>query len=66
MNRVKGEGVPDFVLLETISEDAMMENISTRYKADQIYVYYFLLLILQDLYRTCSCIDKSLQKTEHL
>jgi hypothetical protein len=35
---VKGEGVPDFVLLDQITEDAMMENIKTRFKADRIYV----------------------------
>lgn len=38
MNREK-EGVPDFVLLTEISEDALMENLLKRYKADIIYTY---------------------------
>jgi len=37
-NYVKGEGVPDFVLLDDISEDAVMENIKIRYGKDIIYV----------------------------
>ena len=38
---LKGEGVPDFVLLDTISEDAVMDNIRKRYRADIIYVINF-------------------------
>jgi len=34
----KGQGVPDFVLMTEISEDAMMQNLTARYKADEIYV----------------------------
>lgn len=34
----KGEGVPDFILLETISEDAVVENLRTRYAKNIIYV----------------------------
>eukprot|EP01114_Cavostelium_apophysatum_P002744 TRINITY_DN1242_c0_g1_i2.p1 TRINITY_DN1242_c0_g1~~TRINITY_DN1242_c0_g1_i2.p1 ORF type:complete len:315 (+),score=54.86 TRINITY_DN1242_c0_g1_i2:280-1224(+) len=39
MNRVKGEGVPDFVLMDTLSEDAMLENTKQRFKTDNIYTY---------------------------
>eukprot|EP01119_Soliformovum_irregulare_P017879 TRINITY_DN5376_c0_g2_i2.p1 TRINITY_DN5376_c0_g2~~TRINITY_DN5376_c0_g2_i2.p1 ORF type:complete len:1039 (+),score=347.18 TRINITY_DN5376_c0_g2_i2:84-3200(+) len=39
MNREKGEGVPDFVLMDTISEDAFMDNLRLRYKKDRIYTY---------------------------
>ncbi len=35
---VKGEGVPDFVLLDNLTEDAIMENIKIRFRADRIYV----------------------------
>jgi myosin-1 len=35
----EGEGVPDFVLLDTLSEQAVFENMLTRYKKDQIYTY---------------------------
>ena len=38
MNIVKGEGVPDFVLLEQLTEDAMYQNIKIRYDKDIIYV----------------------------
>jgi len=39
MNREKGEGVPDFVLMNEISEDALMENLKLRYSKDRIYTY---------------------------
>ncbi|EFA77144.1 myosin IE [Heterostelium album PN500] len=35
----KGEGVPDFVLLNQITENAFIENLITRHKSDQIYTY---------------------------
>ena len=40
---VKGEGVPDFVLMDQITEEAVMQNIRERFKADRIYVsqYFF-------------------------
>ena len=34
----KGEGVPDFVLLETLSEEALLENLRVRYDKRIIYV----------------------------
>ena len=36
----KGEGVPDFILLETISEDAVVDNLRTRYGKNLIYVRF--------------------------
>eukprot|EP01133_Synstelium_polycarpum_P014572 gene14572-17226_t len=35
----KGEGVPDFVLLDQITENAFVENLITRHKSDNIYTY---------------------------
>lgn len=35
----EGEGVPDFVLLDELSEPALYQNMLTRYKKDQIYTY---------------------------
>ncbi|EGG25290.1 myosin IE [Cavenderia fasciculata] len=35
----KGEGVPDFVLLNQITENDFLENLITRHKSDQIYTY---------------------------
>ncbi|GAM19588.1 hypothetical protein SAMD00019534_027630 [Acytostelium subglobosum LB1] len=35
----KGEGVPDFVLMNQITENEFIENLITRHKADQIYTY---------------------------
>jgi len=35
----KGSGVPDFVLLDILSEDALLENIRIRFKNDDIYTY---------------------------
>jgi len=32
-----GEGVPDLVLLDTLSEDALYANLQLRYKKKQIY-----------------------------
>jgi hypothetical protein len=37
----KGEGVPDLVLLDTISEDAVVENLRVRYDKKIIYVRVF-------------------------
>jgi len=39
MDLKKGLGVPDFVLLDTLSEDAMLDNIKIRFKSDEIYTY---------------------------
>ena len=36
---VKGEGVPDFVLMDQLTEDAMWQNISIRFPIDRIYTY---------------------------
>jgi myosin heavy subunit len=33
----EGEGVPDFVLLEELTEDALYKNLALRYKKNQIY-----------------------------
>eukprot|EP01119_Soliformovum_irregulare_P003562 TRINITY_DN1423_c0_g2_i1.p1 TRINITY_DN1423_c0_g2~~TRINITY_DN1423_c0_g2_i1.p1 ORF type:complete len:1033 (-),score=362.49 TRINITY_DN1423_c0_g2_i1:84-3182(-) len=38
MNRDK-DGVPDFVLMDPITEDALMTNLRNRYRADKIYTY---------------------------
>ncbi len=38
MNTIKGEGVPDFVLLDQLTEDALLDNIRLRYKKDIVYV----------------------------
>ena len=38
MNIVKGQGVPDFVLLDELTENATYENLKTRFNQDQIYV----------------------------
>ncbi|EGC34012.1 myosin IE [Dictyostelium purpureum] len=35
----KAEGVPDFVLLNQITENAFIENLITRHKTDNIYTY---------------------------
>jgi myosin heavy subunit len=35
----EGEGVPDFVLMDKLTEDALYANLLTRYKKDQIYTY---------------------------
>lgn len=40
MNK-KEEGVPDFVLMDQLTEDAIMDNLSKRFKADTIYVCIF-------------------------
>ena len=34
----EGEGVPDFVLLEELTEQAVYDNIKIRYNKDLIYV----------------------------
>lgn len=39
MDLKRGHGVPDFVLMDTLSEDAMFENITIRFKSDEIYTY---------------------------
>lgn len=33
----EGEGVPDFVLLDELTEDALYKNLHLRYKKNQIY-----------------------------
>lgn len=38
MNIVKGQGVPDFVLLDELTENATYENLKIRFNQDQIYV----------------------------
>eukprot|EP01119_Soliformovum_irregulare_P003560 TRINITY_DN1423_c0_g1_i1.p1 TRINITY_DN1423_c0_g1~~TRINITY_DN1423_c0_g1_i1.p1 ORF type:complete len:1011 (-),score=356.36 TRINITY_DN1423_c0_g1_i1:277-3309(-) len=38
-NIKQGEGVPDFVLLDEISENAVFNNMKKRYQIDQIYTY---------------------------
>ncbi len=37
MNK-KEPGVPDFVLLSALTEDALMESLTARFKGDCIYV----------------------------
>lgn len=66
MNRDKA-GVPDFVLLTEITEDAFMENLLKRYNADYIYVKFFFFFINQfnffnwlDLYWRSSGFGESL------
>lgn len=39
MNIVAGQGMPDFVMLDTVSEDAFMENLTLRFQKQQIYTY---------------------------
>jgi len=39
MNREKGEGVPDFVLMNEISENALWDNLKLRYSKDKVYTY---------------------------
>eukprot|EP00462_Mataza_sp_D1_P024474 CAMPEP_0175137092 /NCGR_PEP_ID=MMETSP0087-20121206/9627_1 /TAXON_ID=136419 /ORGANISM="Unknown Unknown, Strain D1" /LENGTH=1005 /DNA_ID=CAMNT_0016419897 /DNA_START=17 /DNA_END=3031 /DNA_ORIENTATION=- len=39
MNIVQGQGYPDFVMLDTISEQAFMENLKLRFQQKQIYTY---------------------------
>jgi myosin-1 len=39
MNIVKGQGVPDFVLLDELTENATYENLKIRFNQDQIYTY---------------------------
>jgi myosin heavy subunit len=36
---VKGEGVPDFVLMDQLTEDAMYSNMQIRFPIDRIYTY---------------------------
>ena len=52
--------------MDTISEDAIMENLKLRYKKDKIYVRYFVSFIHLtgvDLYWRSSCLSKSVQGT---
>lgn len=43
LNRMKKPvGVADMVLLEEVSEDAIVQNLSERYKKDEIYVCFCL------------------------
>lgn len=39
MNIVDGQGMPDFVMLDSVSEEAFMGNLKVRFKAKQIYTY---------------------------
>lgn len=39
MNIVAGQGMPDFVMLDTVSEDSFMENLTLRFQQKQIYTY---------------------------
>jgi myosin heavy subunit len=34
---IEGEGVPDFVLLDELTEDALFENLKIRYHKNKIY-----------------------------
>lgn len=34
----RGEGVPDFVLMDALTEDALFHNLKLRYGKDKIYV----------------------------
>lgn len=44
-------GVQDFVLLEDFkNEDAFLDNLRKRYKADLIYVSMFVVCLLQQFY----------------
>lgn len=36
---VQGEGVPDFILLSELTEDALYANLKLRYDKDLIYTY---------------------------
>ena len=38
MELKKGEGVTDFILMETISEDAILDNVRDRLKKENVYV----------------------------
>jgi len=51
MNREKGEGVPDFVLMDVISEDALMQNIKLRYQTDNIYTYIGSVVVAMNPYK---------------
>jgi hypothetical protein len=42
----EGEGVPDFVLMDKLTEDALYANLHTRYKKDQIYTYIGIELLI--------------------
>mmetsp|Transcript_27233 Transcript_27233/g.38371 ORF Transcript_27233/g.38371 Transcript_27233/m.38371 type:complete len:1003 (-) Transcript_27233:51-3059(-) len=50
MNRDK-EGVPDFVLMEQITEDAMMKNIKIRFQTDNIYTYIGSVVVSMNPYK---------------
>lgn len=39
MNIVAGQGMPDFVMLDTITEDSFMKNLALRFDKKQIYTY---------------------------
>jgi myosin-1 len=39
MNIVPKQGMPDFVMLDTITEDSFMKNLSVRFDQKQIYTY---------------------------
>lgn len=71
----KGEsGVPDFVLLNEVSENAIVQNLQVRFQGNFIYViffkkyasfkviFFFLFFFIKDLYWRSYCFYKSLQK----
>lgn len=51
MNK-KEPGVPDFVLLSALTEDALMESLLARYKGDCIYVCLNLFLLFTILFKS--------------
>ena len=53
-------GVQDFVLLEDFkNEDAFLDNLRKRYKADLIYVSMFVVCLLLQFYIIYNCDDLS-------
>jgi len=57
---LKGEGVPDFVLMDTISEEAMMDNIRKRYKAEIIYTYIGAVIVAMNPYKKLDIYGKKI------
>lgn len=77
MNLNREEGVPDFVLLETVSEAAFYDNLKHRFAQNNIYVcisffifFYFLFhgfnYIFLDIHWRCGCFRQSFQEIEYL
>lgn len=56
---VKGEGVPDFVLMDTLTEDAMMDNIRVRFRADRIYTYIGNVVVSMNPYKKIDIYGKN-------